>query len=77
MDIYDIDNLIDLFNSFDSKKDEFGEQDGTDAGSSAPSGYPTVTKWETGIARGPANQIGNTKWRDSHKIVRGKANTLL
>ncbi len=40
--------------------------------------YPTVTKWETGIVRGPANQIAaNVKWADIVKINRGKANTLL
>ena len=27
--------------------------------------------------RGPANQIGVTKWKDSYTITRGKANTLL
>jgi len=59
---------------------EIGEQ-----GSAPPSGgggakpaYPTVTKWESGVARtGPANQIGLTKWSDIVKLTRGKANTLL
>ena len=47
-------------------------------GGSAPSaGYPTVTKWESGVTRGPANQIGLVKWADIVKINRGKANTLL
>jgi hypothetical protein len=40
-------------------------------------GYPAVTKWETGIKRGSANPLGNTKWKDSYTITRGKANTLL
>lgn len=39
--------------------------------------YPAVTKWETGLNRGPANQIKLTKWRDIVSPVRGKANTLL
>lgn len=39
-------------------------------------GYPEVGKWESGVTRGPANQIGNTKWADSIKISRGKANPL-
>ena len=39
--------------------------------------YPTVTKWESGVVRGPANQIANVKWADIVKINRGKANTLL
>lgn len=59
-------------------KDEIGEQDSesTTSGGSAAK-YPTVTKWETGAVRGPANQIGLTKWKDVVKINRGKANTLL
>jgi hypothetical protein len=41
-------------------------------------GYPTVNKWESGATRGPANQIGNTKWSDivGSTLVRGKANKL-
>jgi hypothetical protein len=40
--------------------------------------YPTVNKWESGATRGPANQIGNTKWSDivGSTLVRGKANKL-
>lgn len=58
---------------------EIGEQEGGESSSSSGSKpkYPTVTKWETGLTRGPANQIGNTKWSDTVKINRGKANTLL
>ena len=60
-------------------KEEVGEQEGggggTGGGGSTP--YPTVTKWESGVTRGPANQIGLTKWKDTVKINRGKANTLL
>jgi len=42
-------------------------------------GYPQVTKWESGVTRGPANQIGVTKWKDvvGQSLKRGKANTLL
>lgn len=41
-------------------------------------GYPEVGHWESGITRGPANQLGNTKWSDTvgSKITRGKANQL-
>jgi len=41
-------------------------------------GYPEVGKWESGIERGPANQIGVTKWVDvvGAKLNRGKANQL-
>ena len=41
-------------------------------------GYPEVGKWESGLERGPANQVGVTKWADvvGSKLKRGKANTL-
>jgi hypothetical protein len=35
-----------------------------------------ASKWESGVTRGPANQIGVTKWADSYKITRGRANPL-
>jgi hypothetical protein len=41
-------------------------------------GYPEVGKWESGLERGPANQVGVTKWADvvGAKLNRGKANQL-
>lgn len=56
---------------------EMLEDDAAPASSgSAPSaGYPTVTKWETGVARGKSNPIANNKWETG--VKRGKANTLL
>lgn len=75
---FDIDNLISLMKGHGSVDSELGEQDaaaGGGGGDKPP--YPTVTKWETGLNRGPANQIANTKWSDIVKINRGKANTLL
>lgn len=77
-----IDDLINLYKELTPAPvdTELGEQ-GTDAGATATGGkapaYPAVTKWETGVKRGSANQIGNTKWKDSYTITRGKANTLL
>ena len=71
----DIDYYIRMLQSLISDKVEVEEQETTSGGSTT--GYPQVTKWETGIKRGAANQIGNTKWKDSYPIVRGKANTLL
>jgi hypothetical protein len=74
--------LMDMISSSSDnvEKDEVGEQEGetssTDTGGDKPD-YPTVTKWETGVTRGAANQIGLTKWSDIVKITRGKANTLL
>ena len=66
--------------TFDSSENgELGEQDdagGGGGGASAP--YPTVTKWETGLARSVANQIDSkAKWKDLYKTTRGKATTLL
>jgi hypothetical protein len=81
-----IDKIIDILNSHtffndESDYDELGEQDAPAAdaggGGGGKPGYPTVTKWESGVTRGPANQIGLTKWADIVKINRGKANTLL
>lgn len=46
--------------------------------SSGAQGYPDVGKWESGVTRGPGNQIGVTKWSDvvGAKLTRGKANPL-
>ena len=77
---YEIDVIINIMQKYTTeKKDgELGEQDAAAAsGGGAKPAYPTVTKWESGVARGPANQIGLTKWRDIVKVTRGKANTLL
>jgi hypothetical protein len=80
-----IDDLILVFNKYstDTSKEEVGEQEAAapasgGGGGGAKPAYPTVTKWESGVARtGPANQIGLTKWSEIVKINRGKANTLL
>jgi hypothetical protein len=78
-----IDNLISLMNYvIDSDSySELGEQGATGGDTTADTGtkpeYPTVTKWESGVTRGPANQIGLTKWSDIVKVNRGKANTLI
>ena len=75
----DILYLMDKFSNL-SHNSELGEQG--DVGASAPSGggsgYPTVTKWETGLARSNANTIDDkVTWKSLNKLVRGKANTLL
>lgn len=68
-----------------NKEEDVAEQDepvsaepksGTSDYQSGGGGYPEVGKWETGIERGVANQIGNTKWADGIEISRGKANPL-
>jgi len=78
----DIDHLISLMKeyTFDpTNKNEIGEQEAAASGGGGGSkpAYPTVTKWESGVTRGPANQIGITKWHEIVKLNRGKANTLL
>lgn len=64
-------------------KSEFNEQEGapaagTSSSQSGGSGYPSVGKWESGVTRGPANQIGVTKWSDivGNSLKRSKANQL-
>jgi len=46
--------------------------------SSGTQGYPDVGKWESGVTRGPANQIAVTKWSDivGQSLKRGKGNPL-
>jgi hypothetical protein len=85
---YDIDGLISLMEKYSSKPtkkkkpeenkpEEIEEQDTAASGGGKFPKYPTVTKWESGASRGPANQIGLTKWRDIVKTTRGKGNTLI
>jgi hypothetical protein len=51
---------------------------GTSPKQTGGQGYPEVGKWESGVTRGPANQVGITKWADvvGSKLNRGKANQL-
>jgi hypothetical protein len=63
-----------------SHNSELGEQDSEPAPSSSGGGggYPTVTKWETGLTRSVANTIDSkVTWKSLNKLARGKANTLL
>ena len=77
--LFDFDTYINLLKSFGEEK--LTEQESTppssDSGGGTPSppaGYPTVTKWESGVTRGKANQIGNTKWESG--LTRGKAHPV-
>ncbi len=81
---YQIDKIIKILKTTLDSKSEFKEQETDSGGGTETTGgggespeYPTVTKWESGVTRGPANQIGLTKWKDIVTINRGKANTLL
>jgi hypothetical protein len=51
---------------------------GTSSKQAGGQGYPEVGKWESGVTRGPANQVGVTKWADvvGAKLTRSKANQL-
>jgi len=51
---------------------------GTSSKQAGGQGYPEVGKWESGVTRGPSNQVGITKWADvvGSKLNRGKANQL-
>ena len=64
----------------ESMEYELGEQDaGTESGESddaAGAGTASMGVWASGIARGIANQITNSKWADSYATTRGKANPL-
>lgn len=79
------DELIMLMEKYTIKNNndgELGEQDDAAASTSSSgggaAGYPTVTKWETGLTRSNANTIDDkVTWKSLNKIVRGKANTLL
>jgi len=59
---------------------ELGEQDsGTESGASEDgggAGTASMGIWDSGIARGIANQLANSKWGDSYQPTRGKANPL-
>lgn len=60
---------------------ELGEQEAAAApssGGAGGTGYPTVTKWESGLARSVANTLdAKVKWNTLYKLTRGKGNTLL
>jgi hypothetical protein len=75
----DIISLMEKFTFENKKESEIDEQDEGGGGAAASGGgYPTVTKWETGLARSVANQIDyKVTWKSLNKLTRGKANTLL
>ena len=73
--ILDIDYLIDFFRKHTTsfEKKEIEEQDAPasapsgDEGTTAPAGK-SPKKWETGLTRGKANQIGLTKWESGRTL---------
>jgi hypothetical protein len=75
----DIISLMEKFTFNNKNESELDEQEeGGGGGAASGGGYPTVTKWETGLTRSVANQIDyKVTWKSLNKITRGKANTLL
>lgn len=72
--------FMEKFTFLEKNDGELGEQDAAPSGDAGGGGggYPTVTKWETGLARSNANTIDDkVTWKSLNKLVRGKANTLL
>jgi hypothetical protein len=76
----DVDFLIDFFRKHTpvKKNKPLDEQDAPEAapapapapsgGESSGGGGKTPKKWETGLTRGKANQIGNTKWESGRTL---------
>tara|TARA_R100001591_G_scaffold87837_1_gene93928 strand:- start:136 stop:399 length:264 start_codon:yes stop_codon:yes gene_type:complete len=64
----------------DTPETELDEQDdGGGAGTSSAgegAGTASMGVWDSGLTRGPANQVGVTKWSDSYQPTRGKGNPL-
>jgi len=73
--ILNIDDLIDVFDRFNQKfqnNSELTEQGEEGGGGKSPTKRFDISSPQ----RGPANQLGNTKWSDSYQIKRGVGNTL-
>ena len=79
----ELDQLITLLEKYTftpENNGELGEEDeaASTTSTGGGSGYPNVTRWETGLQRGNANTIDDkVTWKSLNKITRGKANTLL
>ena len=71
--ILDIDYLIEFLKKYTGsiEKEEIEEQDAgsvpPSGGGSAPAGK-SPKKWESGLTRGKANQIGLTKWESGRTL---------
>ena len=68
-----------VINDLDEAEDTAAAQPTAGTSSSgSKQGYPEVGKWESGVTRGPSNQIGVTKWSDvvGSILKRGKSNPL-
>lgn len=61
----------------ESEVNEEGEGTSTETETKS-TGAGTANVWSSGVSRGPANQVANTKWSDTvgAQLKRGKANML-
>lgn len=79
MNLNDLFYIMKKFTKTDSS--ELGEEEAaapSSGGGAGGTGYPTVTKWESGLARSVANTLdAKVKWNTLYKLTRGKGNTLL
>jgi len=79
MNLNDLFYIMKKFTKTDSS--ELGEEEAaapSSGGAAGGTGYPTVTKWESGLARSVANTLdAKVKWNTLYKLTRGKGNTLL
>ena len=57
-----------------TEQDDGGSDAGGDTGGDSDATNANVSTWETGLSRGPANQLTITVWSDN--INRGKANMI-
>jgi len=78
----ELDKIIFLLDRYTYSEKLDGEIDEQDAAATTSTGggegYPTVTKWETGLTRNVANTIDDkVTWASLYNTTRGKANTLL
>lgn len=73
-----IKNLMKISNKPESEETDIdGEiSEEGEAAAASGGGYPTVTKWESGAARGKGNPIDSKKKWESG-VARGKGNTLI
>ncbi len=74
-----IDLISEIILSMESEdnESELGEQESGTSGAGEGTGTAAMTKWESGVARGVANQIGVTVDQSGYTAIgRGKANPI-
>lgn len=71
---FNIDRLTSIFEKYSNPQKELDEQDTPAPAASTPAGTTgggsgkTPKKWESGLARGKSNPIGNTVWASGRKF---------